>query len=67
MNMHRIPMKLITLILLVTLSISAKEKEEKDSDCIKELNKCRNTCYEQGIKPDGECILKCYKEADRCK
>jgi hypothetical protein len=56
-------MKLITLILLITLTITAKEK---DSDCIKELNKCRNTCYEQGIQPDGECILKCYKDADRC-
>lgn len=55
-------MKLITLILLMTLTISAKEK-----DCIKELNSCRAKCYEQGIKPDGECILKCYKDADRCK
>lgn len=64
MNMHRIPMKLITLILLMTLTISAKEK---DSDCIKELNSCRAKCYEQRIQPDGECILKCYKEADRCK
>ena len=47
-------MKLITmtLIILATLVIPAKEKE---SECIKELNKCRNTCYAEGIKPDGEC------------
>jgi hypothetical protein len=63
-------MKLITLtlILLATLVIPAKEK---DSDCIKELNKCRNTCYAEGIKPDGECILKCYKfknkEVKKCQ
>ncbi len=59
-------MKLITvtIILLITLTITAKEK---DSECIKELNKCRNACYAEGIKPDGECILKCYKDADRCK
>lgn len=58
-------MKLITLtlILLATFVIPAKEK---DSDCIKELNKCRTVCYEKGIT-DGECILKCYKDADGCK
>jgi len=59
-------MKLITLtlILLATFVIPAKEKE---SECIKELNKCRAVCYAEGIKPDGDCILKCYRDADRCK
>jgi hypothetical protein len=59
-------MKLITvtIILLATLTFTAKEKY---SECIKELNKCRNTCYAEGIKPDGECILRCYRDADRCE
>lgn len=38
---------------------------EKDSECIRELNRCRAACY---AKPDqdGSCILSCYKKADQC-
>lgn len=54
----------MTLIILATLTFSAKDKA---SECINELNKCRNTRYAEGINPDGECILKCYRDADKCR
>jgi len=53
---------LILTAILFTLTVQAK-----DSKCIEDLNTCRAKCYAEGIQPDGECILKCYKDADKCR
>ena len=52
---------IIAILTVLTLSLGIAKKP----NCLMNLDICRAACHRAG-DPGGECILRCYAEADKC-